>query len=79
MYMCTGAIVISAMATLQDQEQDILEFGDPKHDRKRKTWADRCREARALVASMFQVNRGLTVDSGVADHVIPFGWIQFVE
>ena len=78
-YMCTGAFVISTMATLQNQEQDILEFGDPKHDRNRKTWAERCREARTLIAKMFQVNRGFTVDSGAADHVIPFGWIKFIE
>ena len=78
-YMCIGAIAISTMATLQNQEQDILEFGDPKHDRKRKTWAERCREGRALVANMFQVNRGFTFDSGAADHVIPFGWIKFIE
>ena len=77
--MCTGAIVISTMATLQNQEQDILEFGDPKHDRKRKTWAERCREARTLIANMFQVNRGFTVDSVATDHVIPFGWIKFIE
>ena len=78
-YMCTGAIVISTMATLQNQEQDILEFGDPKHDSRRKTWAERCREARAAIDKMFQVNRGFTVDSGAADHVIPFGWINFIE
>ena len=77
--MCTGAIVISTMATLHNQEQDILGFGDPKNDSRRKTWAERCREARTVIAKIFQVNRGFTVDSGAADHVIPSGWIKFIE
>ena len=28
---------------------------------------------------MWAAPRGVTVDSGAADHVIPRGWIQFIE
>ena len=32
-----------------------------------------------MIANMFTISRGFTVDSGAADHVIPFGWIKCVE
>ena len=82
MCLCTGAIVMSALATHQDPattQQDVLEFGDPRLPQKRRTWAERCRAAKVLLSSMFAIPRGLTVDSGAADHVIPSGWLKCLE
>ena len=59
-------------------EQEIMVVSEDK-TKKRKTWAARVKEAKDKVTSMFQVHRGFTVDSGAADHVIPRGWIGFVE
>ena len=79
--LCVTAITISAATNLKQRkiENDLLTVGDPTSSQKRKTWATRCKEAKAMIASMFTISRGFTVDSGAADHVIPFGWIKFLE
>lgn len=61
-----------------EMEQDLLMADDVK-PKKRKTWAARVKEAKNKIAAMFQVQRGFTVDSGAADHVIPKGWVAFVR
>ena len=81
MTLCVTAITISAATNLKQQqlENDLLTVGDPTSSQKRKTWATRCKEAKAMIANMFTISRGFTVDSGAADHVIPFGWIKLLE
>jgi hypothetical protein len=79
--MCVTAITIGTATIIQQRqiEYDLMPVGDPTSNPKRKTWAARCKEAKAMIASMFAISRGFTVDSGAADHVIPFGWIKFLE
>ena len=43
---------------------------------KKKPFMERLRER---LASMVRVRKGLTVDSGAADHVMPAGWLWFLR
>ena len=53
-------------------EMDVLGFGEEK----KKPFAERLREK---IASLVRVRKGLTVDSGAADHVMPAGWLWFLR
>ena len=54
-------------------DMDLLVVGESE---KRKPFVQRLREQ---LASMVKVRKGLTVDSGEADHVMPAGWLWFLK
>ena len=56
-----------------DRDLNMADKGAPE------SWTQRVRRAAKNIAHMWAVPRGFTVDSGAADHVIPFGWIRFIE
>ena len=60
--------VASSIDKHEQLDEDILGLGDSEP--KKKTIAERLR---GKIASMAKVKKGLTVDSGAADHVMPPG------
>ena len=42
-------------------------------------WRQKVAMTAIRIANMWQCHRGFTVDSGAADHVIPWGWVRFVQ
>ena len=85
-YMCISAVIVATAAKIAEDsrfkkledEWDLLTFDQPGI-KKRKTWATRVKEAKQTIMKMFAIQRGFTVDSGAADHVIPRGWIAFIH
>ena len=58
-------------------EQDLLVVGEEeKKVEKKKPFMERLKER---LASMVRVRKGLTIDSGAADHVMPAGWLWFLR
>ena len=53
-------------------DMDVLGVGEEK----RKPFAMRLQEK---IATLVRVRKGLTVDSGAADHVMPAGWLSFLR
>ena len=56
--MCLTAITIGTATMIRQRqiENDLMVVGDPTSNPKRKTWAARCKEAKAKIASMFMIS-----------------------
>ena len=60
-----------------DDDEDIGPLGDSVTTCQ-LTWSRRVTLVRDRISKMWTVKRGITVDSGAADHVMPIGWIAFL-
>ena len=56
---------------LNDLVSDILVFGEDTNDKD----ISLAQKLRKKIAGMVKIRKGLTVDSGAADHVMPIGWL----
>ena len=56
---------------LNDLVSDILVFGEDANDKDISI----VHKLRKKIAGMVKIRKGLTVDSGAADHVMPIGWL----
>ena len=43
------------------------------------TWAEQVRKTKSLLKRLIKLKRGLTIDSGAADHVMPSGWLPWLK
>ena len=57
---------------------DLSVMADEKRTRK-STWSEKVRRTKALLKNLIKLRRGLTIDSGAADHVMPSGWLPWVK
>ena len=58
----------------EELEHVILAFGDDDTE-KESTRSGIVQRLKKKIAGMTRIRKGLTVDSGAADHVMPIGWL----
>ena len=46
---------------------------------KKLTWSEKVRRTPSLLKTLTKLRRGITIDSGAADHVMPSGWIPWIR
>ena len=71
--MCAATV-----AYVYDHATSDVDVGAADQVRTQKTWRERVREAQYIIRNMLPVNKGFTVDSGAAAHVMPRGWIAWL-
>ena len=79
-------VVISSATTafyvydceVKDKDVCATEQTQAQPKRLKKTWSQQVYDAQHLIRKMFSVNKGFTVDSGAAAHVMPRGWITWL-
>ena len=71
-WLMSCALLRTAMGS-SPPDQELVPMD--KSERKDKTLAEKLKEK---LVSMVQVRRGLSVDSGAADHVLPLTWLAWL-